>query len=342
MLNSSVKIRQYLLDHVARYPRNLAAHAMRKFNVTRTTVHRHLNYLIAEGLIIKTGTTKQIYYVLAAQLNLQLQFKLADHPNEFDIWQTYFKEPISKLGKPRIVDAVEYGLTEMINNAVDHSRGYSLAITASLMNSILTLEIRDDGLGAFFTLSQALHITDYRETILDLSKGKLTRDRVNHSGQGVFFTSRVFDQFELTANGFTYLKDNQEDDWAMMTDLDKIKGTRVKMSIRLDSPRDLISVFQAYQDHETLAFDRTVLRVELAQYGSDHQSLISRAQAKRIVRNISGEFTQLMLDFKHIRIVGQGFVDELFRVYKNSHPGVNIVYCNANKEVEFMIKRSTS
>ena len=43
---------------------------------------------------------------------------------------------------------------------------------------------------------------------------------------------------------------------------------------------------------------------------------------------------------KNIRLVGQGFVDEVFRVYVNQHSNIKFKYINANSDVEFMINRS--
>ena len=40
--------------------------------------------------------------------------------------------------------------------------------------------------------------------MLELSKGKLTTDSANHSGEGIFFTSRMFDVFlSLKQTGWT-------------------------------------------------------------------------------------------------------------------------------------------
>ena len=38
--------------------------------------------------------------------------------------------------------------------------------------------------------------------------------------------------------------------------------------------------------------------------------------------------------------IGQAFADEIFRVYKNKNPDIQIIPINANADVEFMIKRS--
>ena len=38
---------------------------------------------------------------------------------------------------------------------------------------------------------------DKRQALFELSKGKFTTDPSRHSGEGVFFTSRMFDDFEI-------------------------------------------------------------------------------------------------------------------------------------------------
>ena len=51
------------------------------------------------------------------------------------------------------------------------------------------------------------------------------------------------------------------------------------------------------------------------------------------------KFREVVLDFKGVGSVGQAFVDEIFRVFKNEHPDIKIQYINANDEVGAMIKR---
>ena len=47
-----------------------------------------------------------------------------------------------------------------------------------------------------------------------------------------------------------------------------------------------------------------------------------------------------MLDFKDINTIGQGFSDEVFRVWKHLYPEINIMFKNANENVTFMIDRA--
>jgi len=66
---------------------------------------------------------------------------------------------------------------------------------------------------------------------------------------------------------------------------------------------------------------------------------ISRSQARRVVNGLD-KFKTVTLDFKDVDTLGQGFADEVFRVWKLSHPGIDIAVENANENVEFMIKRA--
>ena len=76
--------------------------------------------------------------------------------------------------------------------------------------------------------------------------------------------------------------------------------------------------------------------VELSKLGEE--CYITGSQAKRILQGLE-KFTHVTLAFSRINMVGQGFVDEVFRVYQHRHPNIRIVYIHANNDVEFMLKR---
>ena len=64
--------------------------------------------------------------------------------------------------------------------------------------------------------------------------------------------------------------------------------------------------------------------------------LISRSQAKIITKNLTN-YEYVTLDFTNIEFVAQGFIDEIFRVFQNKHPDINIIYCNINTQILSMI-----
>ena len=52
--------------------------------------------------------------------------------------------------------------------------------------------IDDDGEGIFKKIKNALNLLDEKQAVLELAKGKLTTDPSRHTGEGIFFTSRAF------------------------------------------------------------------------------------------------------------------------------------------------------
>jgi hypothetical protein len=202
--------------------------------------------------------------------------------------------------------------------------------------------IADNGIGIFKKIKTTLGLEDERESILQLSKGKFTTEPKNHTGEGIFFTSRCFDEFVIFANGLRYGKFSEPDDWFFERRKNiQEKGTYVSMQIKFDSKRQAKQIFDEYSkldpnNPEAKKFDKTHIFVTLSKL--EEERYVSRSQAKRILIGLE-KFREIILDFKDITTVGQGFVDEIFRVFKNEHPETIIKYCNANKDVEFMIKR---
>jgi hypothetical protein len=329
-------IQKFILQEVSKHPKDIVYLVITHFSVSRTTALRHLGYLIKAHKIIKTGTTKQTLYSLVSAENQLFQFTCNSEFDEFEVFKKYLSPSLKNFLNENAFSVMEYGATEVMNNAKDHSKGLSIRVTLKNENDSTTLIIEDDGIGVFKSLSQIYHFTDFRETILELSKGKLTSDRTNHSGEGIFFTSRAVDIFSITANGFCYLRNNLEHDWTFFKTEPRV-GTRIELIIDKNTKRVLTHVFLAYQEEDSLAFSKTDVLIDLAQLQGER--LISRSQAQRVIRNLE-KFTYVTLDFKKVQAIGQGFVDQIFRVYQNQRPEFQIHYINANPDVEFMIKRS--
>jgi anti-sigma regulatory factor (Ser/Thr protein kinase) len=336
MENQADDIKEYLLNNVEANPREIVLLAMKKFNVTRTTVHRHLNYLIKNDKIEKSGKTNTTRYFLKSSFNKQLSYKINLQLSEADIWLEEFNTQALKL-KPNVQEICYYGFTEIVNNAKDHSEGTIVDIVSEIKDNIFIITIADNGIGIFKKIKDAFNLSDERESILQLSKGKLTTAKEHHSGEGIFFTSRAFDSFSIMANGLFYMRDNSQEDWFIEEGKkSENKSTVVKLQINLNSTRIIREVFKEFENPETSAFDRTYIVVKLSLSKEDY--FVSRSQAKRILTGIE-KFNYVTLDFKDIKSVGQAFVDEVFRVFKNRYPEIQITTINTNDNIDFMIKR---
>ncbi len=76
--------------------------------------------------------------------------------------------------------------------------------------------------------------------------------------------------------------------------------------------------------------------VELSGTGVE---LISRSEAKRLLHGLE-KFREVVLDFTGVEMVGQGFADEVFRVWQREHPEVRLLPVHMSEPVAFMVERA--
>ena len=227
---------------------------------------------------------------------------------------------------------MEYAFEEMVNNAIEHSEGTEARATWWVTPSTLAFQVADDGVGALAKLRRGHGLPDDLSAIQELSKGKRTTDPEAHSGQGIFFTSKAVDRFSLEANRWRWTVDNDIGDQTV--DATPIAvGTMAVCRISKNTQRSMAEVMTAYQ-HD-LAFDRTRPSVKLVTYGT---RLVSRSEAKLLTEGLD-RFSEVDMDFAGVDAVGQGFVDEVFRVWAAAHPSTRVVPVNMAPAVDFMVTR---
>ncbi len=333
------KIKEFLLANIPDHPRDIVPLTARQFKVTPTTVHRHLNKLLMQGEVIKTGKTRGASYYLNSSLRKELTFPIKPGLEEHQVWMDFFHDAFSILPE-NVYSICNYAFGEMFNNAIDHSQGKTIAVTSKIIGDLVEIRIFDDGIGIFKKVKDALGLENERASILELTKGKFTTDPDNHTGEGIFFTSRAVDMFVIASSDLGFIKDNLEDDWFIETPDKPVKGTGIALQIHLNSNKRLEEIFRQYstldQEEGIQKFDKTHIVVELSKLDQDRY--VSRSQAKRILIGLE-KFNHIVLDFRNIKTVGQGFVDEVFRIFQKKYPVTKIEYTNANEDVRFMIER---
>lgn len=339
-------IQKFIIDHVENHPSDIVKMVEQKFGVSRTAVFKHIQKLKALRILVQEGSRNKTSYYLTSKNNEKflsanndeelLEFKVGEK-DEDEIWRFFIKDRVGDAAS-NIKEICKYGFTGMFNNVIDHSRSKRAVVKVHHSNEIIKISIIDFGVGVFKNIATYFKISDLREAVIRLHQGKVTTDKTKHTGQGIFFTSRSFDYFCLSANGYTYIKDNSKEDdwyWESQNITDKDVGTFVQMRISKFSNRALKDVFDMYTN-EDFSFDKSHIRIELSKFEED--SFVSRSQAKRLLAGL-GKFRTIILDFKNIRNVGQGFVDEVFGVFGLEHPEIHFNLINANDDVLFMVKR---
>ena len=332
-------IRKFIVDHVGGHPRDVARLTAETFSISRQAVNRHIKTLIEDGAINAEGHTKERIYSLKVA-EQTIDFPLAENKEEDRVWQQHVSPRLSEY-KDNVINICYYGFTEMFNNAIDHSGGTNAIVQVRSSAKTIQLLISDNGIGIFEKIRSRFNLADHREAVLELSKGKLTTDPSNHSGQGIFFTSRMFDKFYIRSDQLFFSHEKEDDDWLIETSPKNDPGTLVFMEISADAKGTAKEVFDAYTDLESddYAFSKTHVPLSLAKYGEEQ--LVSRSQAKRVLARFE-RFREVFLDFHGVESVGQAFADEIFRVFRRNNPGVKIVAIRANQAVTQMISRAES
>ena len=329
-------VRRFILEHVEKHPNDIGKFASDHFGITRQAVNKHLQKLCQEQALTESGNTRSRKYKLAPLLEWNKKYQITPDLAEDLVWRNEVTDVLSPL-PDNVIDIWHYGFTEMFNNAIDHSSGAEILVAVRKNAANTEMLIYDNGVGIFKKIQATMNLLDERHAILELSKGKLTTDPQNHTGEGIFFTSRMFDRFGIISGGVTFDHEFGDDrDWILEIGNPQ-EGTIVWMEINNHTSRTTKKVFDKFTSEDDFGFSKTVVPVKLAQYGNDQ--LISRSQAKRLLARIE-LFKTVIFSFEGVKFIGQAFADEIFRVFANRHPEIQLLTMRTNSEIKRMIERA--
>lgn len=331
-------VRRFIIENLDGHPKDIVRLTAAAFDCSRQAVHQHLRKLIADGSVMEGGQTRSKTYWLAPLVQWNKQFLLAEGLAEDAVWRTDVAGVLGRLPE-NVLQIWHYGFTEMVNNVIDHSGARVLSVSLTKTAASTAIDIYDDGIGIFKKIQAALNLMDERHAVLELAKGKFTTDPRNHSGEGIFFASRMFDEFVISSGEvyFSHQFDKKED-WILQSS-SAAGGTLVRMVLHNHTARTTKKVFDKFTSDDDYGFTKTVVPVKLMRYGDDN--LVSRSQAKRLLARFD-RFKTVVLDFSGVAMVGQAFADEVFRVFRSKNPGVEVVPIHVSAEVKRMISRAES
>mgnify|MGYP000883918632 FL=1 len=326
------KIKEFLLKTIS-IGENPYKAMENNFKISRQTVSKYLSELVEKNYITKNSKGN---YAINFYIS---EFKIYKNKNlEEDI---LYDELIKKYEidkKNNVKHILVYAFTEMLNNAIEHSEGTEISIHYAENYFNIFVIIKDNGIGIFKKIVRDHNLKNENEAIFELKKGKLTSDAENHSGEEIFFTSKVVDYFLISSFNKTFSSGSDEYFYSIEQNRERtIKGTEVILVLNKNTERTTKEIFDEYTSDD-FVFNKTKITVHLAKDYLGHD-FVSRSLAKRILMNVE-KFKVIVLDFENIDNIGQGFADEVFRVFKNKNPDITIVPINMNEEIEFMINRA--
>lgn len=334
-LNKKLKeaVHKKLLQGIVSGEKNLVKEVSAMAGISRQSVHRYIAKMIEDKTIeVQVEGKKRKYKLVSVERIEHLKTKGLQ---EDVVWAEVVSGVLRGVEK-NIIDICYYGFTEMLNNAIDHSESEDVIVTVERNALFVELYVKDHGVGIFNKIQRECNLQLPQHAILELAKGKYTSDPSRHTGQGIFFTSRMFDSFSIVSGGLIFSSGSSGQDWLWELEAAS-EGTAVFMRIAIDSKATSVEVFNKYAspDEDDFGFAKTIVPVRLL----DHEGgiLVSRSQAKRLTVRFE-RFREVVLDFKGIESIGQAFADELFRVFQNQHPEVHLIPWNDQPGVSRMIK----
>ena len=328
--------KEKILSHLKSSAPSTGKQLSQYLSISRQALSIHLKELIAAGKVIKTGSTKNAQYypgdatLPSSTFSRPVQLGSTDESIMYDIMSTTLN--LKSELKPNVDSIIHYAFTEMLNNAIDHAKTDLGRISVTLEPGTINFEIRDYGIGIFHSIASKFQLEDEHAAMLELIKGRITTMPSAHTGEGIFFTSKIADTFELRSHRIGMEWDRNKDD-TFVSQIRSLKGTLVRFSIRRTARQMLEEVFDEFapQDYD-YQFQKTRILVKLLQ-----SEYISRSEGRRLTHNLH-KFREIMLDFKGVNSIGQGFADEVFRVFKNQYPEISINVTHTNSVVNAMIQ----
>lgn len=320
-----MKTKEKILEYIKRNKSSTGKELSEYLGVTRQAVNKHLKELVQNSAIVKEGSTRGTVYRYSSgkgrlryPRRLKKTYSLAGLEEDKVFQEFKLLLNLDKELEKNAADIVHYAFTEILNNAIDHSVSEKCAIEISLDQYELEFNIRDYGIGIFYSISNKFDLPNENAAVGELIKGKTTTMKEKHSGEGIFFTSKVAGMVSFRSHKIRLVFDNQKKD-IFVEEKKSINGTEVVFSISKKSKKRLNEIFLQYAPEEfDYRFERTKVLVKLF-----NQDCISRSEAKRLLYGLD-KFKEIILDFEGVKTIGQGFADEIFRVFKNAHPDIVI------------------
>lgn len=334
-------IKRYMLEKIRQGDEAFIQKTMENFQISITTVKRYLRECLENEILCEDSENKTGY-----KLKTTSHMFFYQSENYSDEDEIYYQDirPLVEDTSKEAKSIWYYAFTEMMNNAIEHSMWKNIHCVVKKDYLYTEISIIDDGIGIYKSVKDYLQQKLMKEVscqdaLTELYKGKMTTKPGEHSGEGIFFTSKVLNEFAIWSDNTIYSQGCYDKEQFVQSHLlsyyNKINhiGTMVVMKLENQTVRTIKEVFDMFAPIEE-GFVKT--RIPLAEV-CPYAEPVARSQARRILYRLE-EFKQVEFDFEGVEFMGQGFADEVFRVFQNKYPETELLALNANRTVLGMIK----
>lgn len=330
------KVKNYILRLIKNGRKDYVKATIESFNISKSSVYNYVKQMETDGLIEKAEggyllRTSFYHYTFINDGTL----------GEDSVYRQFISQHIPS--KKNVNSIWNYAFTEMMNNAIEHSEAESILVGIFQNHLDTQILIRDNGIGIFKKIQKFMkenknETISLQECVSLLFAGKFTTAQQYHTGEGIFFTSHIMDEFVIYSDDNFFTRNNfassQIEDSNLHSFMHMDKGTIVRMTLNNNSKKVLSEVFNTFAPVDE-GFIKTNIPIAHMFSGGNP---VSRSEARRLLESIS-VFTDINLDFSGVEEIGQGFAHELFVLGKQKYPHIHLRTTNTCKTVENMIKR---
>lgn len=334
-------IKRYMLEKIRQGDEAFIQKTMENFQISITTVKRYLRECVENEILCEDNENETGYQLKTT--SRMFFYQLENITDEDEIYYQDIRPLVEDTSK-EAKSIWYYAFTEMMNNAVEHSMWENIRCVVKKDYLYTEISIIDDGIGIYksvkdYLCQKFMKEVSYQDVLTELHKGKMTTKPGEHSGEGIFFTSKMLNEFAIWSDNFIFSQGCCDKAQFVQSHLisyyNKLNhiGTMVVMKLENQTVRTIKEVFDVFAPIEE-GFVKT--RIPLAEV-CPYAEPVARSQARRILYRLE-EFKQVEFDFEGVEFMGQGFADEVFRVFQNKYPDTEMIPINANPSVLGMIK----
>ena len=317
----------YLLEKIDQGDARVSKAVSENFEINQNTVHTYINDLSKRGIIkrVKRGQ----YSLISQEYRYMLKRSNGELDSDIYAYNHCLLSHIQNLAS-NVQQIWGYVFSEMINNVMDHSEAQNCSIVVLQDYLNTTVFIYDNGVGIFSKIKKHFGFESVDDAICELFKGKLTTDSRNHSGEGIFFSSKMMDKFYIISSGRIFTNNKYDDSNILNLASEELKGTCVVMELSNFTHRNTTDVFDQYANVDG-GFTKTIIPMK----NIFETSPVSRSQAKRICNRLE-KFKEVTIDFQEVQWMGQGFAHQIFVIFAKEHPDIKLLPINMNEAVTKM------
>lgn len=319
-----------ILLSVDSHKNDLVQYSIDNLGLSHNTVTKYINELINDDKeLLRLNKGRYTTYLLPAEKK-DFKYLRSAVESEESVW---IKDVLPFIGtvSKQLASILDYSFLEMMNNALEHSEAEHIEVKLAKTFTKIRIYIIDDGIGIFKKIQTSLNLDLPSQALVELAKGKFTSSPENHSGEGIFFSSKMCDEFYIFSDGLCFSGLNSRGYNIDMPDF--TRGTAVLLVVDRNTTKSAEQIYAEYAgiDYDEPKF-KTVIPLKIMLQEGTGSVLTSRSQARRLVTRFD-KFDEVDLDFSEVDFVGQAFADEVFRVYASKHPEITINTINANNAV---------